>query len=152
MTMAEIETPDVRLMEMTAGIVASFVATNRVPASTLADLIVSVHARLSALALLPTAEPAKARRTSAQVKRLITPEGLISLINNKPFKTLRRHIGVHGYTPETYREHFGLPAEFPMIHPQYLKDRSELAKRVGLGRFGRRPASAQTAARKRKGG
>lgn len=67
-------------------------------------------------------------------KSLASPDHLISLIDGKPYKTLRRHLSGHGLTPETYRERFGLKADYPMVAPSYSAVRSAMAKTIGLGR------------------
>ncbi len=67
-------------------------------------------------------------------KSLADPNFIISMINGKPFKALRRHLSANGMTPDTYRARYGLPATYPMIAPAYVAARSEAAKRLGLGR------------------
>ena len=80
-------------------------------------------------------EPANAEPlTNAQVKKLIKPEGIVSMIDGKPYKTMKRHITSHGYTVESYRAAYGLPADFPMIAADYSAKRSEYAKAAGLGK------------------
>ena len=127
------------LLDMTVGIVANYVAANRIDAGAVPNLIQTVYGSLSALG--EPIEPAQAekpdRLTPAQVRKLITPAGIISLITQKAFKSMKRHIATHGYTPESYRKHFGLPSAFPMVHPDYAAARSALAKSMGLGQGGR---------------
>jgi predicted transcriptional regulator len=79
----------------------------------------------------PTAEytPAVSVR-----KSLASKDHLISMIDGKPYKTLRRHLSRHGLTPEQYRERFNLAADYPMVAPSYSETRREMAKRIGLGR------------------
>jgi predicted transcriptional regulator len=67
-------------------------------------------------------------------KSLADSNFIISMINGKPFKALRRHLSANGMTPDTYRARYGLPATYPMIAPAYVAARSEAAKRLGLGR------------------
>jgi predicted transcriptional regulator len=140
------------LLDMTVGIVANYVAANRIDPAALPTLIQTVHASLSALG--EPVEPAPLdkpeRMTASQIRKLVTPGGIISLITNKPFKSMKRHITTHGYTPESYREHFGLPSDFPMVHPDYAAARSALAKSMGLGQGGRQKKAAPTAKRPRK--
>ena len=139
--MAEQQTD--RLLEMTVGIVANYVAGNRVEASSLAGLIQSVHASLAGVGdAVEEPETQPERLTSAQIRKLVTPAGIISLVNNKPFKSMKRHLSLNGFTPESYRAHFGLPDTFPMVHPDYAAARSALAKSMGLGQGGRRPKAA----------
>lgn len=79
-------------------------------------------------------------------KSLADPEVIISMIDGKPYKALRRHLATHGLTPETYRERYGLKADYPMVAPNYSKRRAEVAKQLGLGR--KRAVPAETAADK----
>jgi predicted transcriptional regulator len=67
-------------------------------------------------------------------KSLSSPDDLISLIDGKPYKTLKRHLSTHGLTPAEYRERYGLKADYPMVAPTYAATRRELAKKIGLGR------------------
>ena len=67
-------------------------------------------------------------------KSLADPEVIYSMIDGKPYKTLRRHLAGHGLTPETYRERYGLKSDYPMVAPNYSKRRAEVAKQLGLGR------------------
>ena len=67
------------------------------------------------------------------VKKSITPEAIISLIDGKPYKSLKRHLSGKGLTPEQYREQYGLPRDYPMVAPTYAQKRSELARSMGLG-------------------
>lgn len=67
-------------------------------------------------------------------KSLASREHIISMIDGKPYKTLRRHLSTHGLTPETYRERYGLKADYPMVATAYSEARSAMAKSIGLGR------------------
>ncbi len=141
-----------RMLDMTVGIVANYVAANKLEAEALPALIQSIHASLAGLGA-PVVSPQDSkpeRLTPAQIRKLITPSGIISLINQKPFKSMKRHITTNGYTPTTYREHFGLPADFPMVHPDYAQARSQLAKATGLGQGGRKPKGPGRPGRKAK--
>ncbi|WP_416357702.1 MucR family transcriptional regulator [Aureimonas phyllosphaerae] len=75
-------------------------------------------------------------------KSLADPEVIVSMIDGKPYKALRRHLATHGLTPETYRERYGLKADYPMVAPNYSKRRAEVAKALGLGRKRTAPAEA----------
>jgi len=142
--MAEDTAPTVRLMDMTVDIVANYVGANTVDPAAVPGLIQTIYASLAGLGA--PAAPAEADRperlTPAQIRKLVTPTGIISLITQQPFKSMKRHLSTHGYTPESYREHFGLPADFPMVHPDYARARSDLAKSMGLGQGGRKPRGA----------
>jgi len=121
-------------LEQTADIVAAYLANHSASPESIPDLIRAVHAAIGQLgepsAPLPTATPAL---TSAQIRKSITPDYLVSFEDGKNYKTLRRHLGVHGLQPETYRAKWGLPADYPMVAPNYAAQRSKLAKKMGLG-------------------
>jgi predicted transcriptional regulator len=80
------------------------------------------------------------RLTSAQVRKSVTPEALISFEDGRSYKTLRRHLATKGLTPEQYREKWGLPKDYPMVSANYSAARSQMAKALGLG--ARRQAAA----------
>ncbi|TPG13193.1 MucR family transcriptional regulator [Sphingomonas oligophenolica] len=67
-------------------------------------------------------------------KSLASDDHLLSMIDGKPYKTLRRHLSTQGYTPDSYRETFGLKSDYPMVAKTYSERRSVLAKKIGLGR------------------
>jgi predicted transcriptional regulator len=79
------------------------------------------------------AEPALERPTSAQIRKSVQDDGLVSFIDGRSYKTLKRHLTAHDLTPERYRERFGLPIDYPMTAPGYAAQRSALAKAIGLG-------------------
>lgn len=80
-------------------------------------------------------EPAPEYTPAVTVRKsLSSPENLISLIDGKPYKTLKRHLSTHGLTPAEYRERYGLKSDYPMVAPAYAATRRELAKKIGLGR------------------
>jgi predicted transcriptional regulator len=121
-------------------VISAYVANNPLPAAELPGLIGSVHAALKRLAESGAAdgkEDAKAHRPSAsEIRKSIGREGLVSFIDGKVYKTLKRHLSSHGLDPDSYRERFGLPNDYPMVAPSYAARRSALAKEIGLGRPG----------------
>lgn len=122
------------LIQLTADIVSSMVGNNNVAAGDVPALIKSVHGALSGLGT-PAAEPESERPKGAVSARAsIKPDGLISMIDGKKYQTLRRHITRHGYTPESYRETFGLPRDYPLTSSNYSELRRGMAKLIGLGR------------------
>ncbi|WP_418291974.1 MucR family transcriptional regulator [Methylobacterium durans] len=70
----------------------------------------------------------------SQVRKSITPDALISFIDGKPYKALKRHLSTHGLDPYSYRQRYGLPNDYPMMAAAYAAQRSKLAKAIGLGR------------------
>jgi predicted transcriptional regulator len=117
---------------LTTEIVASYVTKNAVAIAVLGDVIETVGRALAALGR-EHAEPAKPE-PAVPVRRSIQDDHLVCLVCGKQQKVLRRHLDVaHQLTPEAYRERFGLKPDYPMAAPGYSKQRSEMAKRVGLG-------------------
>ena len=102
-------------------------------------MIGQVHAalkRVSGGQATTLAEPAK---PAVSVKRSINPDFLVCLEDGKKFKSLKRHLRTqYNMTPEQYREKWGLPADYPMVAPNYAVARSQLAKQMGLGQQRRR--------------
>lgn len=123
------------LLTLTAGIVSAHVEHNRVASSELSALIENVHAALSKLgAPEPAPEVAKPQGAVSARKSLAHPAHILSMIDGKPYKTLKRHITKHGYSPESYRETFSLPRDYPMVAPGYSEQRRSVAQSLGLGR------------------
>ena len=126
---------------LTADVVSAYVSYNSVRAADLSDLISSVHGALQGLSAPQQAEPEK-REPPVSIKKSLTPDFLISLEDGRRYKSLKRHLKGRGLTPEQYREKWGLPRDYPMVAPNYAKQRSELAKTIGLGQIRRSQRSA----------
>jgi predicted transcriptional regulator len=123
------------LITRTSDIVSAYVANNSLAADQVATLVSGVYSVLAKLDTpqVPT-EPVREIRTRAQVRRSITPDALISFIDGKPYKTLKRHLAKNGLSLEEYRALFGLPADYPATAPGYSAQRAELARSQGLGK------------------
>ncbi|MCJ2094497.1 MucR family transcriptional regulator [Methylobacterium sp. J-072] len=137
----------VDVIALTADIVSAYVSNNSVPMPELPTLLARVHEALSGLGQVGApAEPEPKKITSGQVRKSITPDALISFIDGKPYKTLKRHLTGHGLTIETYRERFGLPRDYPTTAANYSAMRAEFARTAGLGHKRRKstPKSAET--------
>ncbi|CAM3269110.1 Transcriptional regulatory protein ros [Sphingomonas antarctica] len=98
-----------------------------------------MHEAVSGLTDAPAAidEPAEEAAYTPAVtsrKSLASSDHIISMIDGKPYKTLRRHLSGHGLTPEQYRERYNLKADYPMVAPSYSEARRTMAKNIGLGR------------------
>jgi predicted transcriptional regulator len=141
-------------IELAADIIAAYVSNNPVPVAELPALIGNVHMALNGLASnssqATAAEEHVEKATPAQVRRSITPDALISFIDGKPYKTLKRHLTGHGLDPHSYRQRYGLPNDYPMVAASYAAQRSELAKAIGLGRAGAQAEAEQSRGRSRK--
>jgi len=127
-------------LSLTAQIVSVFVGNNTVRADQLPTLIRDVHRTLSTVGE-DVAEPAKAE-PAVEVRKSVFPDHLVCLGCGKSFKMIKRHLMTdHQLTPEQYRSRYGLPRGYPMVSPNYAKFRSAFAKKIGLGRGGRKKAS-----------
>lgn len=125
---------EVDVLGMTTGIVSSFVSNNTVPASELPGLIRSVHDAISHLSEGTEAQ-GEVLSPAVPVSKSITPDFLICLEDGRKLKMLRRYLrSRYGMTPEEYRERWNLPADYPMVAPNYAKLRSKHAKNIGLGK------------------
>ena len=121
------------ITSLTAEIVGSYVAANKVAANELAGLISSVHSALSGAGKVETVVEPDTKATPSQIRKSLTPDALISFVDGKAYKSLKRHLSTQGMSPDEYRTKFGLPKDYPMVAPSYSAQRSELAKKLGLG-------------------
>lgn len=137
------------LTEMTTDIVSAYLSQNKVEPAHVGTLILGVHAVLKGLGV-PALEPAGVivKPSAAQVRKSIGDGGLISFIDGRTYQSLKRHLTTHGMTPQSYRDRFGLALTYPMVAPAYAAKRSALAKAMGLGQGGRKPARKTGRAKK----
>ena len=131
--MSENSSPDNGdMIAWTAEIVASHVQNNTVAISDLPVLIKTVHDSLS---VLGRESPSEKPQPAVSIRRSITPDFIICLEDGRKLKMLKRHLSTaYGMTPVEYREKWGLPSDYPMVAPNYAKQRSSLAKKIGLGK------------------
>ena len=130
-------------IELAADIVSAYVSNNSVPSGDLPSLISDVHGALLRVAGGQVEAPAEAPKPAVAVKKSVTPDYIVCLEDGKKFKSLKRHLRTqYSMTPEQYREKWGLPADYPMVAPNYAKARSELARSTGLGQKRRKGRSA----------
>jgi len=123
------------LLQMTTTVVAAFVSNNAVTATQVPDLIKSVHGSLATLEGRGEGGQQTVQKPAVPIKKSITPDFVICLEDGKKLKMLKRHLRTtYGMTPEEYRAKWGLPADYPMVAPNYAKQRSNFAKKIGLGR------------------
>ena len=122
----------------TAQIASAYVSSQHVPTADLPGLIASIHKTIVDLAEGRSAAPAEdaKREPAVNPKKSIFPDYIVCLDDGRKFKSLKRHLATLDMTPEQYRAKWGLPANYPMVAPAYAKQRSELAKSMGLGRKG----------------
>lgn len=132
---------DAKLQTLVAQVAAAYFSNAHVNPGDIPAVIGQIATSLGAIAAAPVApapepEPAK-RATAAQVRKSITGDHLVSFEDGRSYKTLKRHLTQRGLTPETYREKWGLPADYPMTAPNYSARRSDMAKALGLSKLGR---------------
>jgi len=126
-------------IELTAEIVSAYVSNNPVPAADMAGLINQVHSALTRVSAGQTDAQPEPLKPAVSVKKSITPDHIVCLEDGKKFKSLKRHLRTqYNMTPEQYRDKWGLPADYPMVAPNYAAARSQLAKQMGLGQQRRR--------------
>lgn len=123
------------MLRMAVDIVAAYVSNNSVAANQVPEVISTVFSSLTAIdgaASEPPAEPAK---PAVSIRRSVTPDYIICLEDGKKLKMLKRHLRAsYNMTPDEYRAKWGLAADYPMVAPNYAAQRSEFAKKIGLGR------------------
>ena len=121
------------IITLTADIASAYVSYNPLPATEVAALIETIS---QSVRKLRAPEPAAAEPPvpAVPVRKSITPDYLISLENGKPYKSLKRHLSQLGLTPDAYRAKWGLRSDYPMVAANYSKVRSDVAKKIGLGR------------------
>lgn len=114
-------------------------SNNRVRADDVPAFLAKIHETVNALAAGGAtggeAEPAQEYTPATTARKsLASRDHIISMIDGKPYKTLRRHLATNGLTPDEYRSRYGLKTDYPMVAPAYSESRSAMAKTIGLGR------------------
>ena len=122
------------LLALTTEIVASHVSNNTVAVSDLPEVIQKVYGSLNMLSPEPEPQQAEKPQPAVAIKKSVTPEYIICLEDGKKLKMLKRHLKTrYDMTPEEYRKRWSLPEDYPMVAPSYAQQRSDLAKKIGLG-------------------
>lgn len=130
------------LLALTTEIVAAHVSNNTVAVGDLPALINQVYQSLVSIGQ-GTAAPAERPQPAVSIKRSVHPDYIICLEDGKKLKMLKRHLKTaYNMSPDEYRERWGLPSDYPMVAPNYARQRSKLAKEIGLGTRGRRSGAA----------
>jgi predicted transcriptional regulator len=126
------------LLALTTEIVAAHVSNNTVALGDLPQLINQVYNSLANIGVVPT--PVVVRpQPAVSVKKSVQPDYIVCLEDGKKLKMLKRHLKTaYNMSPEAYRERWGLPPDYPMVAPNYARQRSHLAKEIGLGTRARR--------------
>ena len=121
------------ILRMTADVVSAYVGNNTLPATELNDVIQLVYGSLQKLN--GSQKNSFRSKSAVSVRKSITPDYIVCLEDGKKLKMLKRHLRTaYGLTPQEYRAKWGLPADYPMVAPNYSRQRSAFAKKIGLGR------------------
>jgi predicted transcriptional regulator len=122
------------LITLTSDIVAAHVSNNSVSVEELSTLITNVYGALAGLGqTVPEVE--KTPEPAVSIRSSVKPDHIVCLEDGKKLKMLKRHLMTHyNLTPDQYRQRWGLPADYPMVAPNYAEKRRDLAKKIGLGR------------------
>ena len=131
-----------RPLNLVSEIVSAYVSNNSLPANQLSELITTVHQTLMHM----DEKPPEKLKPAVPTKKSIKPDYIVCLEDGKRLKMLKRHLRTsYNLSPEEYRQKWGLPNDYPMVAPKYAAQRSELAKKIGLGKLrrkGRKKAAA----------
>ena len=123
------------ILRMAVDIVAAYVSNNQLPSSQIPDVISTIFRSLSSLDGAQTEVVAEPQKPAVPVRRSVHPDYIVCLEDGKHLKMLKRHLRTtYEMTPEEYRAKWNLPPDYPMVAPNYARQRSDFAKKIGLGR------------------
>jgi predicted transcriptional regulator len=125
------------VLPLAVQIVSAYVSRNPLPLAGLPSLIAQVYDAMKGLGSAGKAEAPVPLVPAVPIKKSVTPDYIISLEDGRKFKSMKRHLGLLNMTPAEYRAKWGLPSDYPIVAPNYTAKRSDLAKKMGLGRKGR---------------
>lgn len=122
------------MLRMAVDVVTAYVSKNSMPGTQIPELIQTVYGALNSLSK-PEQATAEAAKPAVPIKKSVTPDYIICLEDGKKLKMLKRHLRTnYNMTPDEYRAKWNLPADYPMVAPNYARQRSDFAKKIGLGR------------------
>lgn len=123
------------VLRMAVDVVAAYVSNNQVATAQIPDIINNVYNSLVSLDTRPEEPAIEAPKPAVSVRKSVTPEYIVCLEDGKKLKMLKRHLRTtYNMSPEEYRTKWNLPPDYPMVAPNYAQQRSDFAKRIGLGR------------------
>lgn len=123
------------LLRMAVDVVAAYLSNNQVSTIQIPEIINSVFNSLTSLEIEAVDVTTEAPKPATSIRKSVTPEYLICLEDGKKLKMLKRHLRTnYNMTPEDYRAKWNLPPDYPMVAPNYARQRSEFAKKIGLGK------------------
>jgi len=136
------------LLDLTAKIVSAYAGNAKLSTAELTDTIGSVCRALIQISSANIESEKREQIPAVPVKKSVTPDFIICLEDGKKLRMLKRHLmSTYGMTPDQYRVKWNLPKDYPMVAPNYARTRSDLAKKIGLGKSARKPAAASAAKR-----
>lgn len=123
------------VLRMTADVVSAYLGNNTLPAAQIPEVINTVYLSLSRIEGKKASDGSETPKAPISIRKSITADYIVCLEDGKKLKMLKRHLRtVYGMTPEEYRAKWGLPLDYPMVAPNYSRQRSAFAKKIGLGR------------------
>lgn len=123
------------ILRMAVDVVAAYLSNNQLPAGQIPEVISTVFRSLSSLDGTSAEVVQEPMKPAVPIRRSVTPDYLVCLEDGKKLKMLKRHLRTtYNMTPEEYRAKWNLPPDYPMVAPNYAKQRSDFAKQIGLGR------------------
>lgn len=130
------------LTDRVVDIVVAYVSKNSIPAAEVPGLISGIHKSLTSLWRGEDTKPVELQQPAVTIKKSLGQDYIICLEDGQKFKSLKRHLRTKfGMSPEDYRAKWNLPKDYPMVAPSYAEARSVLARQMGLGQGGRKPAA-----------
>ncbi len=126
-----------QLLRMTTEVVAAYLGNNTIPTTQIPEVIKSVYTSLHSLDVNGDEAKQPTQKPAVPAKKSITPDYIICLEDGKKLKMLKRYLRTtYGLSPDEYRAKWSLGPDYPMVAPNYAKQRSAFAKQIGLGRRG----------------
>ncbi len=131
----EVKASSNNVLRMTADVVAAYLGNNTLPTTQIPEVINAVYSSLSRIDGTKANGHGRPAKSPIPIRKSITPDYIVCLEDGKKLKMLKRHLRTaYGMTPEEYRAKWGLPLDYPMVAPNYSRQRSAFAKKIGLGR------------------
>lgn len=125
------------MLHMTTDMVSAYLGNNMLQAAQIPDVIKTVYSSLQEISKAGAGGEKEAQKPAVAIRRSVTPDFIICLEDGKKLKMLKRHLRTtYNLTPDEYRAKWGLSPDYPMVAPNYAKQRSDFAKSIGLGRKG----------------
>ncbi|MGU3479066.1 MucR family transcriptional regulator [Methylobacterium sp. D48H] len=118
------------MMTLTAALAAAYVSRNAVTSADMPMMIKCIYSALMSLQTKTLPDRTHAPRSKSEIADSIRYDRLVSFIDGKEYKSIKRHLSAHGITPDEYRSRYGLPRDYPLVSPGYAAARSHIAKKI----------------------